>query len=291
MKCEICKDTGIIKSGPLEIEITCKCQYVREKKKEIITPIYHIKKVDSIMAVEKRLIPEDRVNDEYLPEVAITNIEKQIEFQKCSVKGFNTYKETLDNILLSISTGKLTKSYLIGAPNGFSKTTFVYTCIKRLVASNKKAVPYISLFELAELRVEHEKKILGYINKTKVTEEENNENGGIDNYTIEKYNWDDYIKADVVFVYLTTLDNKKVELSTLKTLLEIRGINRLPTIVFTTNALSAYTSDVMQRKIIWDDILSYDDEKSSYDRLIHRSTYKVYDNSFIANKKGRTKEG
>ena len=61
---------------------------------------------------------------------------------------------------------------MIGAPNGFGKTTFANTCIKRLYAKGKKE-PYRSLLEISALRDEYINKWVGNIeNSCKIMEED-----------------------------------------------------------------------------------------------------------------------
>lgn len=274
IKCYKCNDTGYTVTGPLKIRVKCSCQIessVKETiRKELDKPVYHVTKAEKIVSGAKGLVPAQRINDEYDEDILTDNIANMCRAQRCKVKGFSNYSEVLSTIIAKISTGTLSQSYILGAPNGFGKTTFANTCIKRLDSMGLRAVPYISLFEIAELRVEHEKRLLGYLNKTIKTDTE--EGGGGISYT-----WTDYVKSDVLFTYLTTLENKKVEAAVLKAIMEIRGPKGLPTIVLTSSSLKPYLSDITQKKVIWDDILAYNDDKTMCDRLIHKSCFKVYD--------------
>lgn len=268
--CIKCGGTGKIITESLGLTVKCSCAIEGESKtKNIITekPIYSVTKADEISCVERGLVPKHRENDEYSSDKVLETIGEMAKAQKFEIKGWGEYSKTLDKIISTISIGeKLDSSYILGAPNGFGKTTFANTCIKRLDSMGYKAVPYISLFEIAELRGEYEKRILGYINR---------ENIGEGNEEI-KFNWKDYVESDLLITYLTTLDNKKIEVSTLKTIMDIRGPKGLPTIVFTSSSLKPYLSDIVHKKVIWDDILAYSDNNTKIDRLIHKSCYKVY---------------
>ena len=140
----------------------------------------------------------------------------------------------------------------------------------------KKAVPYTSLFELAELRGDYEKYVLRKFKRKQEDEEEKEEGFGIYNDEVKKYTWKDYISADIVFVFLTTLDNAQIESNTLKALLEIRSNKMLPTVVLTDSSLDAYESDARLKRYVWDDIVAPSEEMATYDRMLHVSTYKRY---------------
>lgn len=270
IKCYKCNDTGYTIIGPLGLRVKCSCQIESSvKEQKLDRPIYHVTQADKIITEVRGLVPTQRINDEYDEDTLTDNIANMCRVQRCKIKGFNNYSEALNTIIAKISTGTLNQSYILGAPNGFGKATFANTCIKRLDSLGLKAVPYISLFEIAELRVEHEKRLLGYLNKTSKVNDDSDEE--ID------YTWTDYVKTDALFTYLTTLENKKVETAVLKAIMEIRGPKDLPTIVFTSSSLKPYLSDITQKKVIWDDILAYNDDKAGCDRLIHKSCFKIYD--------------
>lgn len=273
MACEKCQN-GWIVTSPLGLKVKCNCMIESPIKNEVVTadkPIYHVTGAQKELAVQRRLIPEARQDDEFDENAVKNAVIEMCNAQGCKVKNFQKYIDTLNDIIVGISVNTLRKSYIIGAPDGFGKVAFVNTCIKRLNAMGKRAVPYISLFELGELKVEYEKKLLGYLkNSKKAYEEESSANEEIE------YTWSDYMKADVLFTHLTTLDNKKVEVRLLKIIMDIRGPKGLPTIVFTSSSLKPYTNDADLKRFVWDDILSYNDETAGCDRLIHRSCYKIY---------------
>lgn len=241
-------------------------------------PVYYVNNADKVSILAKKLVPDARIDDEYSEDILKENLAKICEAQGCGIKGFGEYTSALNEILVAISTGTLRKSYIIGSPNGFGKTTFANTCIKRLDKMGYRAVPYISLFELAELRMIYERMLLGYLKKRVEKDEEDTDDS--EEFT---YTWRDYLRADVVFTYLTILENKKIETAILKALLDIRGPKGLPTIVFTSSSLVPYLNDVTLKKVIWDDILAYSDDCDKADRLIHKACFKIYNSSIVIN--------
>lgn len=284
MACEKC-DNGYITIEPLGMKVKCTCMIespVKYNKDEPPKkPVYSVTNAQKEMATYLKLIPESRQDDEYDAEIIKANVTEMCSVQKCKVRKFDEYINTLNSIIVSISTtGKLRQSYIIGAPNSFGKTTFAYTCIKRLYAMGKKVVPYLSLYELAELKAEYERKVYKYIKKSRkeVNEESKNEVDSSEDESSSDiiYTWEDFMKSDVLFTYLTTLDNMKIEVSLLKTIMDIRGPKELPTVVFTTNPLKPYFADEVLKTYYWDEILAYNEKKTSCDRLIHKSCYKVY---------------
>ncbi len=281
MACDKCQNGWII-TPPLGLKVKCSCiieSPIKEDNSILEKPVYHVTGAQKELAVQRRLIPEARMNDEFDEQFVKNRVVDMCRSQDCQIKNFQKYIDTLNEIILSISFGNMNKSYIIGAPNGFGKTTFANTCIKRLSAMDKKVAPFISLFELADLRVEHEKKLLGWATSSKKPEKvEDGEEQPIE----YEYTWKDYMQSDVLFTYLTTLENKKVEVLTLKAIIDIRGPKGLNTVVFTDSSMNPYLNDCNLKKIVWDDILAYSDDAASCDRLLHRSCFKIYNNTIKA---------
>lgn len=273
MSCPKCGGTGYIEIEALGLKVKCSCMIespVKPSNKADITPekpFYHVSGAQKELAVSKGLIPESRKDDEFDEDFFKERVIAMCKAQNCQVMDFQKYINTLNEVLVGISTGTLRKSFIIGAPNGFGKTTFVYTCLKRLLAMGKKVVPYISLFELAGLREEYEKRAWGYIFKKKES---------VDNEEQPTYTWNDYMQADVLFTYMTGLENMKLESRILKTIMEIRGPKELPTIVMTALSLKPYLMNPELKQFVWDDILAYSDDMAGCDRLVHRSCFKIY---------------
>lgn len=279
-------DNGYITIEPLGLKVKCSCMIdnpnnKQEAEKNPEKPYYHVTGAQKELAVYKGLIPESRKDDEFDEEFFRDRIVTMCKVQNCRVVDFQKYIDTLNEILIGISTNTLRRSYIVGAPSGFGKTTFVYTCIKRLHAMGKRAVPYLSLFELAGLRDEHERKIMGNIfgNKKKVEQREEAQDGQEDSV---KYSWQDFMQADVLFTYMSGLDNMKLESKILKIIMEIRGPKELPTVVMTAYSLKPYLANIELKQYIWDDILAYSDDLAGCDRLIHRSCFKVYNTKIKA---------
>ena len=268
--CSKCNYTGFIKDINTGLRVKCNCQVSasldnKKAQEEKTTAIkVKISNTDKFKAV----IPKDRREDEFNIEFVKDNISKMAIAQGYKIIGFNGYINIINLILTQINNYKLTKSYIIGAPNGFGTTTFVYTAIKRLLAQDKKVVPYISLSEIAEKKIEYDNELLARLrkyNRGKIVETDST-----------GFNWKDYLEADVLFTYLSSLDSKQVESSILNTLLKIRGNNGKATIVIINTTLKAYLTDNKIKEYYWDEMLEYNTKLNRLDRLTHISTYKRY---------------
>lgn len=282
--CPICKGKGRYTAGLFGLLLTCECvtkkmerEAAEKLKKEKEEIVYKVTGAQKIQVVAENLIPENRKGDEFSVDILKERIFTLYGPRNGTVssKAFTNYVQLLNGIIASISIGEpLTVSYIIGAPNGFGKNTFVNTCIKRLYAKGKKAVPYKSLFEIADLRMKHIENLENIFKReyTGVKETEESE------YTVEEktYTWQDYCDAEIVFCYLTTPDNGWVEMNTLKALVLIRATKGLATIVMTDSPLQAYVNNPKIKKYVLDDILAYDKEHGSLDRLVHQSIYIKY---------------
>jgi len=281
MACNKCNDVGyIINALGMKIKCSCKIESpIKEKVIEVGKPSYHVTEAQKEVTVTKKLIPDARANDEFDEQFIKNRLTKMCKAQDCKIMRFAEYTEALNEIIVGISIGTLNKSYLIGAPNGFGKTTFANTCIKRLDAMGKKAVPYISLFEIGALLLEYEKKIMGAIDRRKEIVSENEDE------IIYEYKWEEYMKSDVLFTYLTTLERADAEVKLLKEIIQIRGPKGLPTVVFTDISMMPYFNNKLLKKIVWDEILAYSYDAASPDRLLHVSCFKIY-NSAIKAKAG-----
>ena len=279
--CEICKGKGRYKAGLFGLIMTCDCvarkkereaaQRLRREKEELV---YKVTGAQKIQVVAEKLVPEARKDDEFSEDILKEQVMNLYSPRNGSVRGrdFSEYVTLLNSIIAGISIGEpLKTSYMIGAPNGFGKTTFANTCIKRLYAKGKKAVPYRSLLEISALRDEYIKQMGRQYRKTPVKIDE-------DDYTYEEktYTWDDYCKAEIVFCYLTIPDNGWVEMNTLKALTTIRATNGLATVVMMDSSLQVYKANNEIKKYILDDILADSKEYGALDRLVHQSVYIIY---------------
>lgn len=234
---------------------------------------------------------------------------------------FKEYIELCTNILNTIRFGELPKrSYIIGAPRGFGKASFVNECIMTLNKNCYRVAPYISLYELGEIRKIDTNNIMrpySYFeyyrqiaedraNKQEVDKEyltQYTKNGIKGNYHIEptinrgidvtklktpkavygQYSYSEYINSACVFVALSGIASKDVESQELLQLMNIRSMKGLPTIVTVGTSLDPYTSDINLREQVWDDLLTRHEDEDLYDRLYHVSTYKFKSISKIDN--------
>lgn len=270
-------------------------------KDKIEPPVIQIKKGTGELAVNQALIPPAYKDVEFDVQHVKDNVVAQARAArtKFKVRMFGSYIRTLNDIITSIRRGNIPNcSYLIGAPNGFGKTSFVNTCLKIMLQRDWHAVPYISLSELAELRVENERKLLLGMGLKKAIGGENEEDepnyyyGDYKNIvkmpkTITgRYSWSEYMNSDVLFCFFSTIDSKLIESHTLKCVLDIRSAKGLPTVVFISTSLNPYTMDRNLREYVWDEILAYKEDVNCFDRVYHVSCYKTPNNIIKDNELG-----
>lgn len=252
--------------------------------------LYKLTESNRELAVNQCLIPKSYKYAEFNIERIKANIREQFNTSKglYKVLRFNEYTELCYNILSTVRMKKLPeRSYIIGAPNGFGKTSFVTECLITLNKQGYNVVPYISLWELAQLRIDNEHRMMKPFRKFKLEEDEseklvyNTEPNKFPGYMREPevvtghYSYSQYINADCLFVHLTDASSKDLESHALYQLLNIRGVKGLPTIVMTGQSLDIYIKDTALRELVWDEILTKNKESSYFDRLYHVSTYKV----------------
>lgn len=257
----------------------------REKEKEL-PPVIDVKGGVKEMAVNLGLIPLAYKNAEFDVQHIKNNIMEQVNGskRKFKVRQFQSYIETLSGIITQLRTRNIpTCSYIIGAPNGFGKTSFVNSCIKLLLNNEWLAAPYVSLYELAEIRAEHEKELIMGTKLGKIAKEDGDSYYYKDRSTCTKmprtitgrYSWSEYMSAEVLFCFFSSLESKAIESATLKCILDIRSAKGLPTIAFISTSLDPYKADYNLREYVWDEILAYKKEDYCYDRVYHVSCYKV----------------
>lgn len=268
--CLRCRHTGwVVVFGK---ETPCSCQMAakasKDKKKPKPTKInVQAELASSERAVLEGVIPKNRAKDEFDSEMAQIKIETLA--QASSAMGClnkDEYLKTLNNILVAVTNGTLDRSYILGAPIGCSKTTFVMTCLKRLVNADKKCAPYLSLTELAAIQKESLRAIGGKQPSGSAEKPE----------AAEKFKWKDFLEADVLFTYLTNYEAAVTELSILKSILYQRGITGKPTIVMTSSSIRLYESNDMLKSMFWSDICLYDRSIKTVKRLLHCSTWFKY---------------
>lgn len=246
------------------------------------------------MAVRKFLIPETYKDAVFDREKIELNIKSQGIKQKniYNVERLDDYINICNSILSTLRVGKLPdRSWLIGAPNGFGKSSFVSECIITMEEKSMRAVPYISLSMLGALKIREEYRLLNpFSSKVKYENREYYE------YTDEKeaaslklperdplshYGWWEYMQADCLFCCLTDISSKNLESRVLYHVLMERGRRGLPTVVMMSTSLLPYTNDSALKEYVWDEILADVRDKKSLDRLVHISCYKVKNDNMI----------
>ena len=246
---------------------------------------------DRDQAVRELIIPKSYRDVSFDAEKVKNNIKRQNKRtgRLYKVYNFTKYIELCNTILSDIRMGILpNKSYIIGAPNGFGKTSFVNECLITLRKHGFRVVPYISLIELAGIRTADEQRYMKPYRKFKVSE-------GNDVYYLEPnvsddylkrpqiiqngYSFSEYINADCLFVSFSDVVSKEVESHLFYQLLNIRAAKGLPTIATISTSLDPYENDRHLKEYIWDEIKAYLDYKDKeadgcYDRVFHISCYR-----------------
>lgn len=257
---------------------------------------YGITHEDRFLATQMNIVPKVYMDASFAEQKIKENIKKQYEKTKglYRVYKFNDYIGLCLGILSSIRMKMLPeRSYIIGAPNGFGKSSFVNECLITLLKHNCNVAPYISLWELAQLRVADEQRIMNPYIHPKTQEQalrEKEAKSNCYNYTnpnvnkgilktpevvTGQFSYSEYINADCLFVGFTDVASKDIESHALYQLLNIRGIKGLPTIVMISTSLEPYENDRILKEQVWDEILTYNEKQNCYDRVFHVSCYKA----------------
>lgn len=255
------------------------------KKEEAKQIVYNILPSDRDLAVNMYIVPEKYRNAYFDVDKIKANLREQYtkNGKLYKVYKFNDYVSVCTAILSNIRMHVLpTRSYLIGAPNGFGKTSFVNECLITLIKQNYKVAPYISLSELAQIRVDNEHRLMNPYKKYKevnsdYTYTEMNIKAGyqkVPEVVTGRYSYSEYINADCLFVYFTDVVSKDIESHMLYQLLTIRGAKALPTIVMMSTSLEPYENDMILKEQVWDEIKDYSESSNSFDRVYHVSCYK-----------------
>lgn len=264
-----------------------------EDTNAIKPPIFNVKGGTKEMAVHLGLIPAAYKEVEFDVQHIKENIVAQAVAmkRKFKVANFKRYVETLNGIISSIRTGNVPNcSYLIGAPNGFGKTSFVTTCLKLMLQREWRAAPYISLSELAEIRADNERRLIKgteLVSKKAYNEPEAESTFVYKDPTecikmpqviTGRFSWSEYMNSQILFCFFSSIDSKVIESNTLKAILEIRSAKGLPTIAFISTSLNPYKLDYNLKEYVWDEILAYKEDKNCFDRVYHVSCYKNVNN-------------
>lgn len=254
---------------------------------------------DRDQAVKEFIIPSSYRNAYFDYEKVRSNIKNQYKASKnlYKVYNLNTYVQLCNTILSTLRMGNLPdRSYIIGAPNGFGKTSFVNESLITLRKRGYRAVPYISLIELAGLRVAEEQRLMKPYNKFKAdtatdsvyyTEFKENDVYVKKPLLIQnKYSFSEYINADCLFVSFSDVVSKDIESHMLYQLLSIRGPKGLPTIAMISTSLAPYENDQFLKEYVWDEIRAYKETAGCYDRVYHVSCYKRKELNMAARTEG-----
>lgn len=288
IKTEKLEDT--VKKVEVECEKAGLAVHNKEKDEEQQKIFYGLTDGDREQAVRDCIVPrayKDAYFDmERIRQNLIDQFMKSSRSYMIGNKPWMKYTTTCQNILSTIRMRKLPdRSYLIGAPNGFGKTSFVMECLITLRKVGYKVVPYISLWELAQIRIENEQRLMNPYKKFEEKIDEQSYTFTNPNVTkgfvkkpeivIGRYSYSEYINADCLFVSFTDVISKDIESHTLYQLLSIRGSKGLPTIVMMSTSLVPYKNDRNLKETVWDEIEAYSEQSGCYDRVYHVSCYKT----------------
>lgn len=229
------------------------------------------------------IIPEDRIDDEFDINFLKSSIREMSKAEGYIVKNFNAYEEALNNITGKIILGeKKHSSYLIAAPNGFGKTTFVNTAIKACILQGWTVAPYTSLLEIRELQLLQ----LGYLKgltfpgeadykNVKAEREqkervfESFEQRLKDIYIKKGITYRDFTEAKLLFISLSSPAYSDIELPALKFILNERAKVQRATIVMSEYPIRDYQMDPLCRNFWLDHLEMKGFGKSSMDRLTY----------------------
>lgn len=271
-----------------------------ENRNDVRLQTFRITAEDRHIATELQLVPKAYENatfdvDKIKENIKGLYVNKSTRKITKKVKGFNDYVSICNGILTALRVGKLpTRSYIIGAPNSFGKTSFVNEAIITLNKQGFIAVPYISLVELAKIRSDSEEKLLKPSEKVRNRFLIKNEHGVFEQVKDDKdeyklagefvtkaktvtrqYDFYDYINADCLFVKFSAQESKEIESKTLYQVLSIRADRGLPTIVTVPYSIDIYHKDINLKRYIWDEIEIAYEKENCYDRLYHVSCFVV----------------
>lgn len=260
--------------------------YMKDEEQHKI--FYKITGADRDQAVYEFVIPKAYRNATFDAKMIKENLKYMFSRERRKIINFSGYMETCNGILSAIRMKKLpTRSYIIGAPNGFGKTSFVTECLITLRHHGFVVAPFISLRELADIRAESEKRLMTPFRAFKESSEfdsnrdvyytEPNVTVGYikkPEIIVGRYSFSEYINADCLFVSLSDITSKDIETRVLYQLLSIRGAKGLPTIVLTSQSIDPYFKDKKLKTIYWDEMIAHSEREYCYDRLLHVSTYK-----------------
>lgn len=257
-------------AGDFGVKIKCSC--VEEKQERIqkakrVEEFSKISGVDNDMLVNLGIISPERKGDDFnrdRTQAFADNMLKMFKDCVCPDKQLNDYLTAMTKIIVELRAGQLpSHSYIFSSHAGFGKETFVNTCNRIAFERQFKVVPYISLMELNEKR-------LDYMDEIKDRKKLMNNS---------QYTWSSYVNADIVFVYMASSapgqafsrseldDAVMTEFSVLDTLLSLRSKRNKPTIVMSNRRFLIYRKIKMLETTFMHDIYTDDERFASMDRL------------------------
>lgn len=283
-------DTGEYEDDFFGIKVACECKLKlrnqenieKERLQKVLSESKGSLVTGGEMAASNSVIPIDRMEDNFNFDMVNDYILEQYTKKGYNLGNYINYESCVATILTSIRTGvKLEKSYLLGAPKGFGKTTLINTCLKYLIQQDKKVVPYVSLSELGVLYSNHLRKINSskYLHMSAVYREGNTEQD-LDEDTedvvslISNFKWYDFLECEALFIGMTSPQSCTLECDILRVILEYRGKLMKPTVCTINESIGSYTANNYAGQLFF---TNYIDQTSlarrSYSRLKHISCY------------------
>lgn len=236
-------------------------------------------------AVRMSLIPSVYKDAKFDTTAILDRLKKRNEIDRLDTlykDDFERYSETCNGIISALRIGVApTRSYIIGSPKGLGGTEFANECIVEMVANGMRAVPFISLFELATIRSVQEKTIekpLKVVKKDGLFNVERNdlpEFVKLPDLNIGRFSFSEYLNSDCLFVAFSDVRSKELESHILKQVLDIRGMKGLPTIALIGSSIDYYRRDAELDEFVWQDIITAEKRERCYDMMYHVSCYRV----------------
>ena len=155
--CPYCHGTGIREENGIQQECECGRRLAeeeqRKKELELNKAQTSIVKATELDVVSLGLVPKEYADKEYNSKSSYASMQRVAKGR--NIFGAARYIGAMNSIIAACKTGKKLKhSYLIAGDSGFSKKTFVYTCIKYMYQRGEHPVHYKSLTEIGLLRAD-----------------------------------------------------------------------------------------------------------------------------------------
>lgn len=248
-------------------------------------PISKITSASRDEAVRLQLVPECYKNYAFDRNRILDNMRKRNNLEKLPSiyeSVFKKYASLCENILTGFRSGQVpNRSYIIGAPPDLGLTEFVTECILEMFTRGFRTVPYITLYELADVKSVQAKVLempVKLVNKNGMITENINEIPEFikrPELIYGRYSFSEYMNSSCLFVHLSDVVYKEIESKLLKQILTIRGMKGLPTIVTVGISLDYYRKDKELEEYVWRDITTRDVDNRRFDMLYYVSCYRV----------------